>query len=912
MQKHIQPLERSADRLDALIRAPRARGIARALRARSIAIAGTPLVLAAPVLAQHTAPLYPNAEYLTARASPQVSLVAADLDGDGRIDLVTGDGIGDKVQILFSNGEGGFRPIVDVQAFEGAGSIAIGDVDEDGIPDLVVACQAAGSVVFLRGLGGGHFAPPFGWFPNTTPSAVALADLDRDGHLDLVIGNQDSHEISVRRGDGHGGFGTPWIASLSGTPTSIELADFDRDGWSDLAVVYGDRITPYGVAVFLGDGTGNFRFSSDEPSSSKFGISLAVGDLDADGIPDLALLQQESDWIEILPGDGHGGFGTPRSLPLYTIALSVAACDLNRDGHTDLIVCSLDPGTMRVWYGHANGVLTAGPEVPVSGQMVSVITADLDQDGLPDVALAARDQNTISVLHQSASGSFAIARSFASLSAQVEEVVSADVNGDGHPDLVYTGGGICCVLGDGAGGFSSPLLSSSHTWGGLAVADLDLDGLPDVVTSFTAGGITILKGRGDGSFGSPVDLRAGFSWTREFAVGDVDGNGWPDIVATVRSTSEVAVFLGTGQGAFAPPVLYPACAAPSRLAMGDLDGDGVLDLAVTSDASSAEITILPGDGRGGFPTRRVLRTEDGYHGLAIADVDADGRDDLLVESSLPDFTSAITVFLQDAGHSLQPHARYAFANALGNLHFADLDGDGRMDVYFAAYDEQVVVLLGDGHGGFPIRSAYIAAAHTNCGGSLAVDAAACDLDGDGRVDIAAVGGCAIAVLRNVLPSTPGLSICAGDGTAGFCPCGNPGRTGNGCDNAALTGGASLASSGSASLSNDTLSLASSGEPDTSMTIFLQGSTFVPQVPLGQGLLCAGGRVTRLYARTSSNGVAVAPGPNAPSVSSRSSALGDRLSAGSIRVYQVLYRDDPHGSCRAPFDLSSGQQISWGP
>ncbi len=877
-------------------------------RRRSIAL-GTPLLLATSALAQRTAPIYPNAEYLTARASDHVSLVTADLDGDGRPDLVTGDGIGDQVQILFANGEGGFRPIVGVQAFEGAGSIAVGDVDEDGIPDIVVACEAAGSVVFIRGLGQGRFAPPIGWFPGTTPRAVALVDLDRDGHLDLVVGNEDTHEISVRRGDGHGGFGTPWVASLAGTPTSIEIADFDRDGSDDLAVVYGDRLTPYGVAVFLGSGTGTFQISSDERVSATYGLALAIGDLDADGIPDLVVLQQDGDWIEILPGDGHGGFGTPHGLPLYSTALSVATCDLNRDGHTDLIVCSWDPEVMQVWYGHVNGELTAGPKVPVSGQIASIITADLDQDGLPDVALAATNQNTISVLHQGVTSSFAIAPKFDSSSHEVDEVVSTDVNGDGHPDLVYNGSGIFCVLGDGHGGFSSPLASRSHTWGGIAVADLDLDGFPDVVTSYTAGGITILKGRGDGTFGSPVDLRAEFSWQREFVIGDVDGNGCPDIVATVGRTSQVAVFLGTGQGVFAPPVLYTACEAPEHLVMGDLDGDGVLDLAVTSDASNSEITILPGDGRGGFPTRRVLRTDEGYHALAIADVDADGRDDLLVETSLPDFTSAITVFLQDAGHALRPHARYAFGNVLGKLHFADLDGDGRLDAYFASYDEQVVVLLGDGHGGFPVRSGYIAAANTNCGASLTTDAVACDLDGDGRLDLVAVGGCAITVLRNELPRTPGLPICAGDGTTGFCPCGNPGRIGNGCDNSALTGGATLGSSGSASLANDTLSLASGGEPDASMTIFLQGSTFVPQVPFAQGLLCAGGRVLRLFVASAPNGTAIVP-PSGSTISSRSNGLGDLLGPGSIRVYQALYRDAPHGSCRSTFDLSSGQQVVW--
>ena len=880
-------------------------------RASRIARGVSPIVLVTAALAQHAGPLYPNQEYMTARASPRVSLVAADLDGDGRLDLVTGDGIGDKVQILFANGEGGFRQ-VDVQAFEGAGSVAIGDVDEDGIPDLVVACRAAGSVVFLRGLGAGRFAPPLGWFPNTTPQAVALADLDRDGHLDLVVGNQDTHEVSVLRGDGRGGFAIPSTYSLAGTPTSIAIADFDGDGWSDLAVGYGDRISASGIAILLGSASGDFRIVTDESVFASFGVSFAVGDLDADGIPDLAIVGRSdaSFSIEVLAGDGHGGFGSSRLLDDGYFAQSVVIGDINRDGWPDVVGTSASPPTMRVWYGHANGALTAGPVVPISGQTDSMLVADLDQDGLPDVALAAQYENTISVLHQDISGSFAIARGFDAFSSLVEQVVTADVNGDGRPDLVYQGDhGITCVLGDGSGGFASPQVSASHTWGGVAVADLDLDGFPDVVTTYTAGGITVLKGQGNGTFGPAIDLRAGFSWTRDLVVADLDGNGWPDLVANVGSTSEVAVFLGTGQGAFAPPVRCSSGGGSTSLVIGDLDGDGALDLAMTSGQFDTEVTILLGDGRGGFPTRRILQTEVGYHTLAIADIDGDGRDDLVVQSSFPDFSSAFTVFLQDAGHSLRPHARYAFGGTIGTLHFADLDGDGRLDAYCTAHDQQIAVLLGDGRGGFPIRNGYIAATGAACGFGYPLDVAACDVDGDGLLDLAAVGECKIAVLRSILSRTPGMSICAGDGAAGFCPCGNPGRIGHGCDNAALTGGASLACAGSASLSNDTLLLSSSGEPDASMTIFLQGSEFVPQVPLGQGLVCAGGRVLRLFVVSAPSGTASVP-PSGGTISSRSNVLGDPLRPGSIRIYQALYRDGAVASCRGAFDLSSGQQVVW--
>jgi hypothetical protein len=215
-------------------------------------------------------------------------------------------------------------------------------------------------------------------------------------------------------------------------------------------------------------------------------------------------------------------------------------------------------------------------------------------------------------------------------------------------------------------------------------------------------------------------------------------------------------------------------------------------------------------------------------------------------------------------------------------------------------------------GGFSIGTRYIV------GNDLPYDcqsdprfAVACDLDGDGLLEIVTAGFCnQISVLHNIDRRTPGMAVCTGDGSTGFCPCANPGATGHGCENSSFTGGARLDGSGSASLSSDTLSLTSSGEPASTLSIFLQGSKFVPRIPLGQGLDCAGGVVSRLLVRRSVNGVATAPGSQGPSLSSRSAQLGDPLSAGSIRVYQVFYRDAAYSTCRSSFNLSSAQQIVW--
>ncbi|MFN0008022.1 MAG: hypothetical protein ACKVXR_08960 [Planctomycetota bacterium] len=162
---------------------------------------------------------------------------------------------------------------------------------------------------------------------------------------------------------------------------------------------------------------------------------------------------------------------------------------------------------------------------------------------------------------------------------------------------------------------------------------------------------------------------------------------------------------------------------------------------------------------------------------------------------------------------------------------------------------------------------------------------------------------------------PFMSFCFGDGSAGPCPCGNVGMWWSGCDNSAGTGGALLSATGNASLSNDTVVLTSSGELPTSLSIVIQGNATISPVNFGDGLRCAGGTLKRLYVRSASGGVVIAPQAGDPSVSARSAALGDPLGAGANRDYQTYYRDGNPTFCPSPagstFNATGAVAITWG-
>jgi hypothetical protein len=186
------------------------------------------------------------------------------------------------------------------------------------------------------------------------------------------------------------------------------------------------------------------------------------------------------------------------------------------------------------------------------------------------------------------------------------------------------------------------------------------------------------------------------------------------------------------------------------------------------------------------------------------------------------------------------------------------------------------------------------------------------------IDIASAGFPGQWLLRVTCASSTASPFCVPH-TAGMipCPCTSGNTAGNGCNNSDNTGGANLSVAGTASLANDTVVFTCSGEKATALSIVLQGdSTLNPPVQFGQGVRCTGGNLLRLYTKTAVGGTITAPQAGDPSVSARSAALGDTLTAGTTRFHQVYYRDpivrtpcDPNADT---FNVSQGQAITWNP
>jgi len=171
-----------------------------------------------------------------------------------------------------------------------------------------------------------------------------------------------------------------------------------------------------------------------------------------------------------------------------------------------------------------------------------------------------------------------------------------------------------------------------------------------------------------------------------------------------------------------------------------------------------------------------------------------------------------------------------------------------------------------------------------------------------------------AFLRYAVHTGPGESYCFGDGSlATPCPCANTGVTGHGCDNSTGTGGAQISAAGATS--PDSVVLTASGELPTVLSIFLQGDVDASAgITFGDGVRCVNGALKRLYVKNASGGVVSAPGFGDLSITDRSAALGDPLSPGDTRYYQVYSRDPDLSFCAAPpgnsWNVSNGRAITW--
>ena len=629
------------------------------------------------------------------------------------------------------------------------------------------------------GCNGASFAQP-GGSPvgvGVSPEPVREADFNLDGKPDLAVANIDSNNVTILLGNGGGGFAQPAGSPVAAgsTPASMAVGDFNLDGKPDLAIgIFNDA----SVTILLGDGSGGFTQAPGSPVGVGFlPRSVAVGDFNLDGKPDLAAANQGSDSLTILLGNGSGGFaqaaGSPIGVGSHPFSLAIG--DFNRDGKADVAVANSNSDSVSILLGNGIGGFTqpAGSPVGVGSFPDSIAAGDFNLDGKSDLVVTNFSSNNVTILLGDGGGGFSEpAGSPVGSGIHPQSVRIGDFNLDGNPDLAMANPGsnnVTVLFGDGSGGFSEPAgspLSAESAPSALAVQDFNLDGKPDLaVVNRVSNNVTILLNTCDAfpcsgigfiqPAGSPVS--AGVH-PRSVATADLNLDGKPDLAVANEASHNVTILLGNGNGGFTQPAGSPVGVGtqPVSLSAGDFNLDGKPDLAVVN-AFSSNATILLGNGSGGFAEAAGSPIGVGINPLSVAlgDFNLDGKPDLAVANSGSDNV----MILLGNGTGGFTGSIVGAETAPAAVAAGDFNIDGKPDLAVANNaSNNITILLGNGTGAFSQPAGSPIGA-----GNTPVSIAVGDFNIDGKSDLA------------VANHNPGsVTILLGNGSGGFTqPAGSP-------------------------------------------------------------------------------------------------------------------------------------------
>lgn len=539
--------------------------------------------------------------------------------------------------------------------------------------------------------------PGFAFHPDLPagfiPTSVATGDFNRDGKLDWVVSNGGSNDLWIYFGNGDGTAQLPTIIPLRGSaPLQVVAADLRGNGILDLVVAEADSQT---VGVLLGNGDGTFQpeviyFVPQPP------LCVAVADFNKDGHPDIVVGLTGGPTtgpLATLLGDGTGKFGKPMTRasdlgPIYVATTTVIATDLNGDGYPDLLVVDeggVVPGAHSYLnrgdgtFKHANTIVDS--EAGFGFLVTNIAAGDMDEDGCVD-AVTTDAFGEVHIFKGNCDGSFQpfLNATIAGAGDASVGLALADMDGDGHLDVVTGGGyfGIDPIFGQEASNL-----------------------------------VTVLKGDGKGDLGVPKVYRSEPSLFG-LAVGDLNGDGHPDVIAASQDTDTAAVFLNDGTGGFSGPtgeyIGYLENIPPNTVGAGgainapytdffvrDFDGDGKSDLGLVEYPAFAgdpwEFAIVLGDGTGHFgPVIRSPMADGSEHpfGYVLGDFRNTGRPDLLVWAYNPvSEGNPELIFLPNTGGGHFGQSSITVLNPqnfsqFGILATGDFNGDGKLDFVAAA------------------------------------------------------------------------------------------------------------------------------------------------------------------------------------------------------------------------------------
>jgi hypothetical protein len=739
-------------------------------------------------------------------AAIPINVAVDDFNGDGKADLAAGHSTPTMVSVLLGKGDGTFQAAVTYPTVQNPTSLVSADINGDGGLDLVFSDGP--TIGTLNGRGDGTFQAPVSQaVPNRFFSQLIPADFNGDGRTDLetssyvllgttttitptagtpqstAIGTQFPIplQVTVRNsGAPVSGATVTYAAPIGGASAVLftSTATTDASGVASVTATANTQSGTYSVTATYQGVSATFQLTNTNGPPTNLAIVGGTPQIAALGAPFPNALAVRLTDLSNSPVNGATiTFAAPASGPTAALSSTTVTTDINgyasvratagttvgaytvtatfgslsaaRFSLTNLIgdsaalVASANPSvfgaavtlTATVTPADVTGRLTFydGATIlgskAVSNGTASISTTLLGTGNRRLMALYSGDAShliatataTQTVKTTAAVGFRASQISVGAIAPTA--VVAGDFNNDGKTDFAMSGnpeGFVSVLLGNGDGTFQTPVIYPvAFNPETIAAGDFNGDGNTDLIVTGVEGNLvfSVLQGNGDGTFRAAVNSPAGMSGGALF-VADANGDGKPDLLSV---GSGVSFFPGIGDGTFGPSTSTTLTGGFFSVAgVADFNGDGVADLALVTSNSLPVVAIGNGDGTFG-PTFAIGTAISAFPSIATGDLNGDGKPDIVIGAG-----SVQTVYLGRGDGTFLPGVNYS---ASGTPVIADFNGDGIAD--FAAVGQTVTLFQGNGDGTFTQSLTYTTSA-------TPFTAFAAELNGDGRADIVAI------------------------------------------------------------------------------------------------------------------------------------------------------------------------------
>jgi hypothetical protein len=680
--------------------------------------------------------------------------VAIDVDDDGDLDLVSGASSGDRIAWQENiDGLGTFGDIkIITENAKAVVSLIAADVDNDGDLDLISASKNNQTLAWYENRDG-----TAGFGPQRIISSdlsylrtAAASDVDGDGDLDILI----SAEYNIK-----------WFENIDGAGSFGNLRTIDTDAWGSMAIATADLDGDGDMDVISNtsstidnyihinwyenlDGQGTFGtptllydFAS-EPNYSVYS-KIYTSDLDDDGDSDILFFtNHEIWWVENT--DGQATFENHLVDQRYqrNRYMNLEVTDMDEDGDLDIASAGLEAGDPDriAWFENTDGEGTFGslldiarPDLDTTG----ILVADLDGDGKKDITKSAAFEPCL-VWYKKLDnqGNFDSEQVISKFFSHPKQAQAIDVDGDGDLDVLYL---VDQALVwhenlDGAGTLSSQHLIKNHFYLGYVASDFNGDGLIDIAAG-QGNNFIWMENLGGGNFGAENNITINVNVLSTPQASDIDSDGDMDIIyiKSINSSLTYIVYLeNNGSGGFAAPEnLTFVQSQIGSLHLTDLDGDMDVDLMYSKASGSAKIAwIENSDGQGTFGSPVFINNNTGGR-LTTGDIDGDGDLDILVAHDITEIEWLEHLDGMGTFGPLQRISGSIDVRGANDLRIVDIDNDGDNDVLVASDENSNLIWYEnlDGEGDFGTKNIIT---DTTPDPNSAFPA---DLDNDGDFDI---------------------------------------------------------------------------------------------------------------------------------------------------------------------------------